>query len=241
MYLGATEAGSYSRLYTIDLTTAVTTLVGNITNCPLLITLAVNNKGSIYGIDISTDKLLSIDPVTGAGTEIGSIGFDLNYAQDADFDPATDSLYLAAYINSEGANLLSVNITTGAAKLVSSLGSDVEITAFGINYHNPVSVKSESVVVNEFSLSQNYPNPFNPNTKISWQSPVGSHQTLKIYDILGNEIATLVDEYREAGRYEINFDASNPDGSGKALVSGVYIYKIIASGFIESKKMLLIK
>jgi len=54
----------------------------------------------------------------------------------------------------------------------------------------------------EYVLEQNYPNPFNPSTVISWQSPVGSQQTLKIYDILGNEVATLVDEYKPAGRYE---------------------------------------
>ena len=56
-----------------------------------------------------------------------------------------------------------------------------------------------------FSLQQNYPNPFNPSTKISWQSPVSSKQTIKVFDVLGNEVATLVDEYREAGRYEVKF------------------------------------
>ncbi len=57
-------------------------------------------------------------------------------------------------------------------------------------------------------LHQNYPNPFNPSTKISWQSPVGSWQTLKVYDVLGNEVATLVNEYRNAGSYEVEFNAS---------------------------------
>ncbi|HRN27903.1 MAG TPA: T9SS type A sorting domain-containing protein [Ignavibacteriaceae bacterium] len=83
--------------------------------------------------------------------------------------------------------------------------------------------------------------PFNPSTKISWQSPVGGHQTLKIYDILGNEVITLVNEYREAGRYEVNFNAS-------ALASGVYIYriaihsdKIQAGSFTNSKKMMFLK
>lgn len=88
--------------------------------------------------------------------------------------------------------------------------------------------------VTDYALEQNYPNPFNPSTKISWQSPVAGHQTLKVYDILGNEVATLVDEFREAGRYEINFDAG-------ILSSGVYIYKIQAGDFVSSRKMILIK
>lgn len=86
----------------------------------------------------------------------------------------------------------------------------------------------------DFNLYQNYPNPFNPTTVISWQSPVASHQTLKVYDILGNEVVTLVDEYREAGRYKVEFDASS-------LASGVYIYKLTAGSFVSSKKMMVVK
>jgi hypothetical protein len=86
----------------------------------------------------------------------------------------------------------------------------------------------------KFLLSQNYPNPFNPSTKISWQLPTGIHQTLKIYDVLGNEVATLVDEYREAGSYEVEFNAGN-------LSSGIYFYKFQAGSFIETKKMILLK
>ncbi len=89
-----------------------------------------------------------------------------------------------------------------------------------------------------FMLSQNYPNPFNPNTKISWQSPVNRHQTLKVYDVLGNEVATLVDEYKPSGRYEIEWDAS----SGiRNLASGIYFYQLKAGDFIETKKMLLLR
>jgi hypothetical protein len=93
---------------------------------------------------------------------------------------------------------------------------------------------NEENLPKEFALEQNYPNPFNPTTVISWQSPVGGHQTLKIYDILGNEVATLIDEYREAGRYKLEYDASN-------LASGVYIYKLTAGSFVSSKKMMVIK
>ncbi len=92
----------------------------------------------------------------------------------------------------------------------------------------------DKYVVSDFRLEQNYPNPFNPSTKISWQSPVNSHQTLKVYDMLGNEVATLVDEYREAGRYEILFDASG-------LSSGTYFYKLQAGEFSAVRKMILMK
>lgn len=85
-----------------------------------------------------------------------------------------------------------------------------------------------------FNLNQNFPNPFNPSTKISWQSPVGSHQILKIYNVLGNEVATLVDEYNSAGTYEIEWDASG-------LPSGVYFYQLKTKGFVEIKKMILMK
>jgi hypothetical protein len=98
------------------------------------------------------------------------------------------------------------------------------------------------LLISDFSLQQNYPNPFNPSTKISWQSPVGSWQTLKVYDVLGNEVVTLVDEYKPAGSYEVEFDAPS-------LTSGVYFYQLkvvdpeSSSGqaYIETKKMILLK
>ncbi len=89
-------------------------------------------------------------------------------------------------------------------------------------------------VITEFKLEQNYPNPFNPSTIISWQSPVSSHQTLKVFDMLGREIVTLVDEYRAAGKYDIKFDASK-------LSSGIYIYRIQAGSFVSTKKMIYLK
>jgi hypothetical protein len=96
----------------------------------------------------------------------------------------------------------------------------------------PVSV--ETTLPEEFLLYQNYPNPFNPSTKISWQSPTSGRQTLKIYDVLGNEKATLVDEYKQAGSYEIEWNASD-------LPSGIYFYQLKTESFIETKKMTLLK
>lgn len=99
---------------------------------------------------------------------------------------------------------------------------------------NPTSVEDDAPITNNFSLSQNYPNPFNPSTKIKWQSPVSSWQSLKVYDILGRETTTLVDEFRSAGNYEIEFDGSN-------LPSGLYLYRLTANGFSQTRKMMLEK
>jgi hypothetical protein len=96
------------------------------------------------------------------------------------------------------------------------------------------SVSGETDFPQTYFLYQNYPNPFNPTTVISWQSPVGSWQTLKVYDVLGREIATLVDEYSPAGSYEVEFDA-------KGLSSGVYFYQLKAGVFTETKKLILMK
>jgi hypothetical protein len=96
----------------------------------------------------------------------------------------------------------------------------------------------ENIQVTKFSLSQNYPNPFNPSTKISWQSPVGSWQTLKVYDILGNEVATLVNEYRNAGSYEVDFQSTV---NSHQLANGVYFYQLRVGDYVETKKMMLLK
>ena len=95
-------------------------------------------------------------------------------------------------------------------------------------------MKTNLAIITDYNLSQNYPNPFNPSTKISWQSPVAGHQTLKVYDVLGNEVATLVNEYRNAGSYEVDFNASS-------LSSGIYFYQLRAGSYTQTKKMILIK
>jgi len=99
-----------------------------------------------------------------------------------------------------------------------------------------------------FNLNQNYPNPFNPSTMISWQSPVSSWQTMKVYDVLGNEVATLVNEYKPAGNYEVEFSAKGGSVGSLQLASGIYLYKLqvypAVSGagiFVETKKMMLLK
>jgi 5'-nucleotidase len=112
-----------------------------------------------------------------------------------------------------------------------------QLTITPINRGNIVAgVKGidEGELPEQFRLEQNYPNPFNPSTKISYQLTVSSDVVLKVYDVLGNEVATLVDEYKPAGIYEIEFNAS-------ALTSGVYFYQLNAGDFVQTKKMILLK
>ena len=99
-------------------------------------------------------------------------------------------------------------------------------------------IEDETKVVEVYMLSNNFPNPFNPTTTISWQSPVSGHQTLKVYDVLGNEVATLVNEFRNAGSYEVEFQSTvfSPQ-----LASGIYFYQLRVGNYLETKKMILIK
>jgi Secretion system C-terminal sorting domain/FG-GAP-like repeat len=104
-------------------------------------------------------------------------------------------------------------------------------------------IEDEEITVEEFKLYQNYPNPFNPTTRIKFtipESPLpggdgrGGLVTLKVYDVLGNEVATLVSEEKTSGRYEINFDASS-------LASGIYLYRLMVNDYVDVKKMILLK
>ena len=91
-----------------------------------------------------------------------------------------------------------------------------------------------NLVPDEFVLSQNYPNPFNPETKIAYSIPVKGHVSLKIYNSIGKEVASLVNRSQNSGNYEVRFD-------GASLNSGVYFYKIQVNDFVQTKKMILLK
>jgi hypothetical protein len=87
----------------------------------------------------------------------------------------------------------------------------------------------------EYKLKQNYPNPFNPSTKISWQLPVSSWITLKIFDALGSEVETLVNEYQNSGNHSTLYIVNS------TLPSGIYFYQLKTGAFVQTKKMLLLK
>lgn len=101
-------------------------------------------------------------------------------------------------------------------------------------YVNPTSINDNLNSPNRFCLYQNSPNPFNPTTVIKYQIPKASYVILKIYDVIGNELATLVNRERAAGIYEVEFNSSG-------LSSGVYIYQLRAANFLATKKMILTK
>lgn len=149
-------------------------------------------------------------------------------------------------------NILIGNGATHSVKMFDSNGVYIEEfipngsgglmtpNAVVIRKSNPVSVDDESSINNlDFYLNQNYPNPFNPSTKISWQSPVSGWQTLKIFDVLGREVETLVDEFRDAGFNYILYDVNSSSKGG--LPSGVYFYQLKAGSYTQTNKMVYLK
>lgn len=111
-------------------------------------------------------------------------------------------------------------------------------SSVGSEYSNEVSlnltgVKKEAIP-REYSLSQNYPNPFNPATTIGYQLPISGYSTLKVYNLLGQEVATIFDGIQSAGNYSVTFDASG-------LTGGIYLYQLKAGNFVENKKFILLK
>ncbi|MCX7833328.1 MAG: T9SS type A sorting domain-containing protein, partial [Ignavibacteria bacterium] len=97
-----------------------------------------------------------------------------------------------------------------------------------------VGVENNNNIPTEYKLEQNYPNPFNPTTTISFSLPKSAFVTIKVYDVLGKEIRTILSENKDAGNHSLLFDATD-------LPSGIYYYKIVANNFVDTKKMILLK
>jgi len=103
-----------------------------------------------------------------------------------------------------------------------------------ITVENPTSVNNDNITVKDFELKQNYPNPFNPSTKISFVIPVSSVVKLKVFNLLGNEITTLLNEQLFAGEHTVSFNAAG-------LSSGIYFYALTVNGNTKTKEMVLLK
>ncbi|OGV04748.1 MAG: hypothetical protein A3J84_05080, partial [Ignavibacteria bacterium RIFOXYA2_FULL_37_17] len=178
------------------------------------------------------------DKTNAQTTLVGNTGFTLTPAIAFDSEGKLyGSSGLSQTINSE---LIMIDTSDGTGTLIGSIGFKA---VSGLTIKGSVVVSTNEKKSDQFptvyNLAQNYPNPFNPTTKIKFTIPEeGTKHSLlvqlKVYDVLGNEVETLVNEIKPAGNYEINFDASG-------LSSGVYFYKLIAGDYLSTKKMLLIK
>jgi hypothetical protein len=115
----------------------------------------------------------------------------------------------------------------------SAFGNDLFLDSICTFHDNSVSGNG-NIIPQEYSLEQNYPNPFNPSTNIRFGLPKSGLVKMVIYDVLGRVVTTLVNEYKAAGSYTVDFDAS-------AIASGVYFYRIESGSFTDVKKMLLVK
>jgi len=150
-------------------------------------------------------------------------------------DTATDSLKLVWLMRSNAdSSWINIGGKFSAGELTSTVAvKSLSDFAIGIA-DNSSAVENKKTLPSEYSLSQNYPNPFNPSTKISYQLPEAGYVTIKVYDILGREVAKLADCYKKQGFYAVDFDTRN-------LSSGTYIYELRVNNYRAVRKMLLLK
>jgi hypothetical protein len=141
-------------------------------------------------------------------------------------DTLIASLHVTAYMNAGTAN---VQIQVGTFHDPNNRRI-IDYTATVL----PTSVENEGEQPDEYFLAQNFPNPFNPSTKISYGIQEAGIVNLKVYNILGSEVANLVNEYKPAGNYEVSFGKNE-------LASGIYIYRLAVNNFIQTRKMILEK
>jgi len=179
-----------------------------------------------------------------------SIGFPFETSVFA-LGPVGDGMILAGTDQAPTWIYSSVNYGASFEPYSEGLAERASVEAFAVNdtfmfagtdYHGVwrrlrpgiVNVETEQEIPQGFNLAQNYPNPFNPSTTIEFSLPEGGYVNLTIYNSIGEEVATLVNGYRDVGIYKVNFDASN-------LSSGIYYYRLTANSFKKIKKMILLR
>ncbi|MEC7936009.1 MAG: T9SS type A sorting domain-containing protein, partial [Candidatus Neomarinimicrobiota bacterium] len=163
------------------------------------------------------DDWLTMNPLSGTVSPEGSAGVLLNINA-AGMDPGVYSAGISVNSNDpdQGAVIIPLSLTV-----------------------NGMSSENESLLPAEFALHQNYPNPFNPQTRIRYDLPENSMVNITVYDMLGREVKTLVNQVQNAGFKSIIWDATND--YGKAISAGIYLYQIQAGDYIHTQKMVLLK
>lgn len=200
------------KLYTLDITDGSTTFVENTQSN--LIALECSNDGTLYGIEIQYDTVGTIKKDTGAWTEVGSIGMDLNYAQDASFDHETGTLYHAAYDSSASqGKLVTIDLATGASTLIGSFQNGIEMTGFAI----PSDVNADPVA--EFSYAPQMPKTgqtisFDPSASYDTDGTIESYEwdwdSDGTYDATG---ATASHYYLTAGKHMVTLKVTDDKGA----------------------------
>ncbi len=212
------DYGTGSNLYTIDPATGYGTYVGNI-NGGIIIAMACDNDGNLYGIDILDEGLYSIDPVTGAGTLIGSLGISISYAQGADYDKDDDVLYLAAYTAS--GELYTCDTATGATTYVGAFPGGMEVTALAIPY--TLAEDDAPAAVSDLVVTPDAGGAL--SCELTWINPDLTFAGDPLTELLETRV------YRDGNLVYTNSDPviGDPDGYTDALtVSGLYNYSVTA-------------
>ena len=217
-----------------NLTPLVVSDDGSFTSGGFPVSQKFNSLKGFYKLNTSAnDKVLIILAMyvgeTGVGAGIIQLDVAASYTQfafpilyDQGFSGTPDRCGVVIQITD--ANGSGTLVTVGSEMYIDDLELSMDVVSDVEDQTQPLTLQ----------LEQNFPNPFNPSTKIRYQVAENDFVSLKVYDLLGNEVATLVNEVKPAGNYEVKFDASS-------LPSGTYFYKLQAGLLVETKKMLLLK
>lgn len=189
------------------------------------------------------DAIYKIDLATGDTTLVGNTGFNI-LTNDIDFD-AAGNLFGVTGSTSQNNNFISIDKSNGTGTIIGSINyPNIEGLAYAIEGVTGVTPDNKNKLPVAYNLKQNYPNPFNPSTTIEYSLPVGSNVTVTIYNLLGQEVNTLVNGQQTAGFHNIVWNAN--DSHGSKVGSGVYFYELKANGsngsqFTQIRKMILLK
>jgi hypothetical protein len=213
---------------------------GNPSNLKLINSILWNNGTSIF---VTTNSTITVrySDIEGGYEGEGNIKSDPSFA-DTLFTLSDLSPCIGAGIDSieiSGVWYYAPSTCFFGGPRPNPPGSMPDIGSCESPLKDPVGIEDEIILPTKFSLSQNYPNPFNPSTSIEYRVGSMEYVTLKVFDVLGNELATLVDGEKPAGRYEVEFSIYS--GEGRSLASGIYFYQLKAGSFVQTKKMILLQ
>lgn len=218
LYASSTNESS-SHLYIVDTVTGTATVVGQITNASAIIDIAINGDGEMYGVDISSDNLVKIDPNTGAGTVIGPIGFNADYAQSMDFEEGSGGLYLAAYnATSAQGELRIANTATGNSVLVGAFSDGAQTDALAFT-PPPTQLLQNPGFENGLAYWNVESNPFLSNS---------SHSGSWSVNLSGEECWVWQEIYIPSDALDVSFGywltgvSSDPDWDNDILIGGIW-------------------